>query len=99
MSLVRLVRVSAAPGKAGAVEGLLQELVPLIRAREGNVGALAFVDREAGEYGLFVQWATEAHADAARAVIGPRLMAGLEGNVREPADIAHFEALGAAKGG
>jgi hypothetical protein len=93
VSLVRLVHVAAEPGKAPQVEALLRDLVQAIRAQPGCEGATAFGEARAGAYGLFVLWGTEAQADAAREVIGPRLMAGLEGKVREAPDIRTFEVL------
>ncbi|HEV8359903.1 MAG TPA: antibiotic biosynthesis monooxygenase family protein [Candidatus Thermoplasmatota archaeon] len=95
MSLVRTVHIEAAPGKGQAVEKLLGELVPAIRALPGCEGVTAFGDHGEGTYGMFVVWDTVAHADAARDVIGPRLQGGLHGNVREPPDIRMYEVIGA----
>jgi hypothetical protein len=49
-----------------------------------------------GEYGLYVLWDSKENADAAAAVIGPRLQQHLAGNVKSPADIRLFEVLNAS---
>ncbi len=90
---VRLVRFAFGPGKQDAAGNLAADLVPAIRSRPGCKGVTFFGDHADGEYGLYVLWDTQENADAAAAVIGPKLSQHLAGNVQRPADIRLFEVL------
>ena len=90
---MRLVRFSFGPGKHAEAQSLAKELVPAIRAQKGCSSATFFGDDTDGSYGLFVLWASQEEADAAAAVIGPRLQAGLAGNVQGPPDIRLFQVI------
>ena len=90
---VRLVRFSFGPGKEEAINELAHDLIPAISAQPGCKGALCFGDKASGDYGLFVQWDSKEHADAASAVIGPRLSQHLAGNVQGQSDIHLFEVI------
>ena len=87
---VRLVRFAFGPGKHSQAEDLAGELIPAIKSQPGCEGATFFGDATDGEYGLFVLWDSQEHADAAAAVISPRLQRGLAGNVQRPPDIRLF---------
>ena len=93
---VRLVRFTFGPGKHDAAQNLAADLVPAISARPGCKGATCFGDSSSGEYGLYVLWDSKDDADAAAAVISPRLQQHLAGNVQSPADIRLFEVLNAS---
>ena len=90
---VRLVRFSFGPGKHAEAQSLAKELIPAIRELKGCSNATFFGDDTDRSYGLFVLWASREEADAAAAVIGPRLQAGLAGNVQGPPDIRLFEVI------
>ena len=90
---VRLVRFSFGPGKHAEAQSLATELIPAIRVLKGCSSATFFGDQTDGSYGLIVLWASQEEADAAAAVIGPRLQAGLAGNVQGPPDIRLFEVI------
>ncbi len=90
---VRLVRFSFGPGKRAIAQALADDLVPAIREQAGCQGVTAFGDDRDGEYGLLVRWDSQEHADAAAAVISPRLQQHLAGNVQAPPDIRLFEVL------
>lgn len=90
---VRLVRFSFGPGKRAVAQALADDLVPAIREQPGCQSAVAFGDDQDGEYGLLVRWDSREHADAAAAVIGPRLQQHLTGNAQAPPDIRLFEVL------
>lgn len=49
--------------------------------------------RDLCESGLIVMWDSKDDADAAAAVIGPRLSQGLQGNVEGPPTIGLFEVI------
>lgn len=93
MSYVRLVRFSFGPGKHDEAERLANDLVPAIKARPGCGGVTCFGDAASGEYGLYVLWDSQANADAAREVIGPRLQQHLAGNAQRPPDMGLFEVI------
>ena len=88
---VRLVRFTFGPGKHSAAEDLASKLVPEISGQKGCNSVAFFGDATDGEYGLVVMWESKEDADAAAAVIGPRLQQGLAGNVQGPPDIRLFE--------
>ena len=90
---VRLVRFGFGPGKHAAAEALAAELVPAINEQKGCNHVSSFGNADDGEYGLMVHWETKAGAEAAAAVIQPRLQAGLAGNVKAPPDIRLFEVI------
>ena len=90
---VRLVRFGFQPGKHAAAEALASELVPAISEQKGCNHVSFFGNESDGEYGIVVLWETQGDADAAAAVIQPRLQAGLAGNVKAPPDIGLFEVI------
>ncbi len=92
---VRLVRFSFGPGKRSEAQALADDLGPRISALAGCSGVTVFGNESDGEYGLFVLWDSQASADAAAAVIGPRLSEHLEGNLIDGPDIRLFEVLSA----
>ena len=90
---LRLVRFGFGPGKHAVAEALAAELVPAISDQKGCNYVSFFGNADDGEYGLVVFWETKDDADAATAVIGPKLQAGLAGNVQAPPDIRLFEVI------
>ena len=90
---VRLVRFSFGPGKQGAAQDLANDIVPAIKTQPGCQAVTFFGDDSDGEYGLYVLWASQQDADAAAAVIGPRLQQGLAGNVQGPPAIRLFQVI------
>ncbi len=90
---VRLVRFAFGPGKHDAAQKLADDLIPSISTQPGCEGAMCFGDRSSGEYGLHVLWDSQEHADAAAAIIGPRLEQHLAGNVQGPPERRLFEVL------
>ena len=93
---VRLVRFSFGPGKEEAIHELAHDLIPAISAQTGCKGAICFGDALSGAYGLFVQWDSKENADAASAVIGPRISQHLAGKVQGQPDIPLFEVIKSA---
>ena len=89
----RLVRFAFGPGKQDKAKKLASDLVPQISSRPGCKGATCFGDSESGEYGLFVLWNSKEEADAASAVIGPKLQQHLAGNVQSPPAINLYEVI------
>lgn len=82
-----------APESRGRVEELAQDLRPLIEARSGCSSVTFFGDDAAGEWGMFVLWESQEAADAAAAVMRPKLDADLRGHLQAPPDTRLFEVL------
>jgi len=96
MMYVRVVRFTFGPGKEEAINELAHDLIPAVSALTGCQGAICFGDKASGEYGLFVQWDSQDHADAASEVIRPRLLHHLAGNIQGPPDMRLFEVIQSA---
>ena len=90
----RLVNFNFGPGQQQAAETLAADLGPLIISQPGCASATFFGDDAEGEYGIFVLWATRAQADAAAAVVSPRLEQHLAGKVRAQPVRRLFEVIG-----
>ncbi len=90
----RLVSFKLGPGQRQAAETLAADLGPLIRSQPGCSSATFFGDDTDGEYGLFVLWETQAHAEAAAAIVSPRLEQHLAGNVTETPSRRLFAVIG-----
>jgi quinol monooxygenase YgiN len=90
---VRLVRFAFSPDNRKPAEEMAADLIPAIADRPGCNGATFFGDPSTGEYGLYVLWDSKENADAAAAVIGPKLQQHLAGNAQRPAEIQLFDVL------
>jgi hypothetical protein len=90
---VRLVRFSLLPGKSAAAQAIADELAPFISSQPGCKNVMVFGNDNDGESGLFVIWDSEANANTAAKVIGPRLSAHLAGSARGTPDIRLFKVL------
>jgi quinol monooxygenase YgiN len=90
---VRLVRFTLSPGKQQVAKAIADDLIPDIKKQPGCISAVCFGGRDDGAGGLCVIWDSQEHADAAAAVISPRLQAHLAGNVKAPAEIALYPVL------
>ena len=89
----RLVRFTFGPGKRAEAQALADDLGPQIGSLDGCSGVTVFGDETDGEYGIFVLWDSQAAADAAAGVIGPRLSKHLAGTSLGAPDIRLFEVL------
>jgi hypothetical protein len=90
----RFVYYNLGPRQRGAADALAAELGPLIRSQTGCAQATFFGDDSDGQYGIFVLWDTQQHADAAAALVGPRLERHLAGKVKTPPTRRLFEVMG-----
>jgi hypothetical protein len=90
---VRLVRFALGPEKRAVAQALADDLSPLIAAQPGCKSVTVFGDDSDGQYGLFVLWDSEANANAAAAVVRPKLDQHLSGHVQAPPDARLFEVL------
>jgi quinol monooxygenase YgiN len=89
----RLVRFSFGPEKRGEAQAIADELAPLIASQPGCESVTVFGDHSDGEYGIFVLWASQDHAEAAAQVVGPKLGEHLAGKVQGPPDARLFEVI------
>jgi heme-degrading monooxygenase HmoA len=89
----RLVRFSLEPGSETKVHELAEELAPLISVQPGCQAVTIFGDHEGGDYGIYVLWDTQEHADIAAGIVRPRLNEHLAGNAKAPPETRLFEVL------
>jgi hypothetical protein len=83
----RLVRFKLGTGAAGVAKALASELAPKIA---GQPGCGDYAD---GEYGIFVLWDSQAHAEAAATIIRPILDGHLSGHVQAPPEARLYEVI------
>ena len=79
----RLVLFKFGPDLREAAEKLASDLGPRIRAQAGCQSVTFFGDDSDGQYGLFVLWNSQEHADSAASEIAPQLQRHLAGKVTE----------------
>jgi quinol monooxygenase YgiN len=89
----RLVRFSLGNGSRETAQALADDLVPRIASQPGCQRATAFGDDADGQYGIFVLWCCDTHANEAAGVIHPILSQHLAGNVMAPPERRLFEVL------
>lgn len=90
---LRLVRFTLSAASRSRAVAMADDLIPVIKQQPGCKSAAFFGGGEDGENGLAVLWDSQEHADAAAAIISPRLQQHLAGNVIGPADIHLFPVL------
>ena len=89
----RLVIFKVGPGKHSTIERLVDEFDALYRDQEGFRHLFILGDEASGEYGSFSVWESKEDADAANAVIAPRLQQALTGLLQGRPDRWFFEVL------
>ncbi len=89
----RLVRFSLGPGNETKAQELAEEMAPLIAEQPGCEAVTVFGDHGEGDYGIYVLWDTQEHADIAAGVVRPRLNEHLAGNAKAPPETRLFEVL------
>ena len=90
----RLVRFSLGPGNEAQVQELAEELGPLISVQPGCQAVTVFGDHGEGDYGVYVLWDTQEHADTAAGIVRPRLNEHIAGIATAPPETRLFEGLG-----
>lgn len=93
MTYARLVRFATTSGSS-ATEALAKDLAPLIRQQPGCESVVVFGGDD-GEGGIFVIWDSQEHANAAAALIRPKLDEHLTGQLTRPPDTRLFPVLSA----
>ncbi len=89
----RLVRFSLEPGSETKAQELAEELAPLISVQPGCQAVTVFGDHGEGDYGIYVLWDRQEHADIAAGIVRPRLNAHLGGNAKAPPETRLFEVI------
>jgi heme-degrading monooxygenase HmoA len=89
----RLVIFKLGPGQRSTIQALAREFDPLYRAQPGFKGLHVIADDLSGQYGSFSVWESQADADAANAVIAPRLQRALAGRLADPPNRWFFEVV------
>ena len=90
---LRLVRFSLSEGNRSGAQAIASDVIPAIKQQPGCQSAAFFGGGEDGECGLSVLWDSQEHADAAAAIISPRLQQHLAEKVSGPPDIRLFPVL------
>jgi quinol monooxygenase YgiN len=80
----RLVSFALQEGKESVAAELARDLVPDVRRQPGCQAVTCFGDSESGRYYLYVLWGSKEEADAAAAVMAPKLQKHLAGNTVAP---------------
>ncbi len=89
----RLVIFKVGPGNRSTIEKLVDEFDPLYRAQKGFRHVFIIGDDASSEYGSFSVWESQEDAEAANAVIAPRLQQALTNLLQGPPDRWFFEVL------
>ena len=89
----RLVIFKVGPGNRSTIEKLVEEFDHLYQAQKGFKHVFIIGEDATGEYGSFSVWESEKDAEAANAVIAPRLQQALTGLLQGPPDRWFFEVL------
>ena len=89
----RLVRFKLVPGSEAKAQELADELAALIADQPGCQAVTIFGDHGDGEYGIYVLWDTQEHADAAAGLVRPQLDKHLAGSVTAPPEPRLFRVL------
>lgn len=90
---LRLVRFTLSDGGRPKAEVMASDLIPAIKQQPGCLSAAFFGGGGDGDSGICVFWDTQEHANAAAAVISPRLEQHLTGNVVAPPERRLFPVI------
>jgi hypothetical protein len=72
------------PGKGAEAQAIADDLTPLIASPTGCESVTFFGDDSDGQYGIFVLWDSQEHADAAAGMVSPKLRAHISDKVQGP---------------
>lgn len=92
----RLVRFTFGPGKHAEAQSLAHDVVPLIRSQPGCELVTVFGDESDGQYGIFVLWDSQEHADTAARIVRPKLDEHLSGNAVSAPEARLFSVIESA---
>ena len=87
----QLLTLTLGPGMRSAGEKLADQFAPTFRAMQGFKTVTFFGDETTGEYGSLTLWETKEDAEAAAAVMGPKLEQAVSGIAKAPPTRRFFE--------
>lgn len=90
---LRLVRFTLSGGNRSGAQAIASDLIPAIKQQPGCQSVVFFGGGDDGECGLCVLWDSQEHADAAAAIISPRLQQHVAGKVNGPPEARLFPVL------
>ncbi len=90
---LRFVRFTLSEEARSRAQAMADDLIPAIKHQPGCLSAVFFGGGADGDSGLCVVWDSQEHADAAAAVISPRLQTHLAGNVIAPPERRLFPVI------
>ena len=90
----RLVLFKLELGMRETANEIAADIGPQIRELSGCKSVTFFGDDTDGQYGLFVLWESQEHADSAAGIIGPQLMSHLAGKVTEEPSRRLYNVIG-----
>jgi quinol monooxygenase YgiN len=93
LSYLRLVQFTLSQTGRAHAQAMADDLVPAIKQQPGCLSAVFFGGGDDGRSGLGVVWDSQEHADAASAVISPKVMQHLAGNIVGDPDRQLFSIL------
>jgi hypothetical protein len=93
MSYMRLVRFTLAEASRPQAQPMAEDLIPAIKEQPGCTSAIFFGAGADGQCGIAVHWDSQEHADAAAAIISPRLQRYLAGNVDDQPEMRLFPVI------
>ena len=87
----QLLTLTLGQGMRSAGEKLADQFAPTLRAMQGFKTVTFFGDETTGEYGSLTLWETKEDAEAAAAVMGPKLEQAVSGIAKAPPTRRFFE--------
>ena len=87
----QLLMLTLGPGTRSTGEKLADQFAPALRAMQGFKTITFFGDETTGEYGSLTLWETKEDAEAAAAVMGPKLEQAVSGIAKAPPTRRFFE--------
>jgi hypothetical protein len=90
---LRLVQFTLSEASRSRAQAIADDLIPAIKQQAGCQSAVFFGGGDDGRNGLAVLWDSQEHADAAAAVISPKLEGHLAGNLAGPPNRRLFPVL------
>jgi len=87
----QLVMLTLGPGTRSTAEKIADQFAPALRAMQGFKTITFFGDETTGDYGSLTLWETKEDAEAAAAVMRPKLEQAVSGIAKAPPTRRFFE--------
>jgi hypothetical protein len=89
--IVRLLLMDFGPGVRSAAEKVADQFAPIYKTMKGFKSSTFFANPETGECGALSLWESKEDAEAASAIIRPKLMEAATGILKGPPTVKTFE--------